>query len=46
MFQGDCAIYDGMYGMVRQLGVVLRENGLDSLGLAAQSRSIPLEETG
>ncbi len=32
LFQGDCAIYDGMYGMVRQLGVVLRENGLDSPG--------------
>lgn len=32
MFAGACALYDGMYGMVRQLGAVLKERGLDAPG--------------
>ena len=32
MFSGECRIFDGMYGMVRQLKKILREEGLDNPG--------------
>lgn len=38
MFSGECRIFDGMYGMVRQLKKILREEGLDNPGPGGKVR--------